>query len=187
MPCGKGVWQDQHNAYMSYGPRVARTLNAQWQLTAYSGIGLIHSCCNIKFTMPDIFDRVNLQQDSLQWDFKKYVPDVVTMCLGQNDGIQDSTTFCTAYVKFIKDVRGRYPKANLVMLTSPMGDTKLTTALKNYISGVEAKLLESGDRKVSHYFFSKQYHAGCDGHPSLEEHQLIANELSGYLKKLKGC
>lgn len=37
--CGKGVWQDQHNAYLSYGPTVARSFNAQWQLSAVSGIG----------------------------------------------------------------------------------------------------------------------------------------------------
>ncbi|HEY4786691.1 MAG TPA: hypothetical protein VIH57_11605, partial [Bacteroidales bacterium] len=33
--CGQGVWQDQHNAYMAYGPVVARKLNAQWHLTSY--------------------------------------------------------------------------------------------------------------------------------------------------------
>lgn len=32
VPCGKGVWQDQHNAYMSYGAIAARALNAQYHL-----------------------------------------------------------------------------------------------------------------------------------------------------------
>jgi lysophospholipase L1-like esterase len=186
VPCGKGVWQDQQNAYMAYGPRTARMLNAQWHLSSYSGIGLIHSCCNIKFAMPDIYDRLNFLQDSLKWNFSKYTPDVVTVCLGQNDGIQDSTTFCTAYVKFIQTIRGHYHKANVVMLTSPMGDEKLTVALKNYITGVENYLHAQGDAKVSHYFFQRQYTAGCDSHPSVEEHGLIANELTAYLKVLKG-
>jgi lysophospholipase L1-like esterase len=186
VPCGKGVWQDQHNAYMAYGPRTARMLNAQWHLSSYSGIGLIHSCCDIKFAIPDIYDRLNFLQDSLKWNFSKYTPDVVTICLGQNDGIQDSTTFCTAYIKFIQTIRGHYPKANVVMLTSPMGDEKLTVALKNYITGVENYLHAQGDAKVSHYFFQRQYTAGCDSHPSVEEHGLIANELTAYLKVLKG-
>ncbi|QJD96486.1 SGNH/GDSL hydrolase family protein [Mucilaginibacter robiniae] len=186
VPCGKGVWQDQHNAYMAYGPRVARMLNAQWNLTSYSGIGLIHSCCDIKFTMPDIFDRTNLLQDSLKWNFNKYVPDVVTVCLGQNDGIQDSTAFCSAYVKFIGQLRQHYPQADIVALTSPMGDEKLTAVLKKYILSIEADRQKNGDTKVHHYFFSRQYHSGCDSHPSLEEHGLIAAELGSYLKKLKG-
>jgi hypothetical protein len=186
VPCGKGVWQDQHNAYMAYGPRTARLLNAQWHLTSYSGIGLIHSCCDIKFTMPAIFGRVNLAQDSLKWNFSNYTPNVVTVCLGQNDGIQDSTTFCTAYVKFIQTIRGHYPKAHIVMLSSPMGDEKLTAVLKNYVTGVESYLHTRGEVKVSHYFFKGRYIGGCDSHPSVEEHGFIANELTAYLKVLKG-
>ncbi|RYE16228.1 MAG: acetyl xylan esterase [Sphingobacteriales bacterium] len=186
VPCGTGVWQDQHNAYMSYGPATARLLNSEWQLTAYSGIGLIHSCCGIKFTMPDIFDRVNLLQDSLKWDFKKYQPDVVTVCLGQNDGIQDSVAFCSAYVKFIKTLRKYYPGADVVCLSSPMGDEKLTSVLKNYITGVESFMRQNGDTKIHHYFFSRRYTGGCDTHPNIAEHKLIANELAAYIKKLKG-
>lgn len=186
VPCGKGVWQDQHNAYLAYGPRTARLLNAQWYLSSYSGIGLIHSCCDIKFAMPDIYERLNFLQDSLKWNFSKYPPDVVTVCLGQNDGIQDSTKFCSAYVDFVKTIRGHYPKASIVMLTSPMGDEKLTAALKNYINSVETNLHAQGDKQVSHYFFKGRYIGGCDYHPSVEEHGMIAKELTAYLKQLKG-
>jgi len=40
-----------------------------------------------------------LRGDTITWDFKAYQPDVVTICLGQNDGPkQDSTLFCSTYV-----------------------------------------------------------------------------------------
>ena len=39
VPCGKGNWEDQHNAYMSYGAQTARALKAQYHLTSASGIG----------------------------------------------------------------------------------------------------------------------------------------------------
>ena len=54
IPCGKGVWQDQHNAYLSYGPVTARALNAQYHLSAVSGIGLMRSCCNIFERRPSL-------------------------------------------------------------------------------------------------------------------------------------
>ena len=184
VPCGKGVWHDQHNAYMAYGPVTARTLNAQWHLSSVSGIGLIHSCCNLDITMPPVFDKIEMRGDSIPWNFKRYQPDVVTICLGQNDGIQDSTKFSTAYIDFIHQLRKHYPKAQLVLLTSPMADEKLKAVLKNQINGVLDFLKREGDKKISKYFFSRSYNGGCDYHPSLEEHQPIAAELTAYLKKL---
>lgn len=182
IPCGKGVWQDQHNAYLSYGPTIARNLHAQWTLSAVSGIGLIHSCCNLEIVMPQVFDKIEMRGDSLQWDFKKYQPDVVTVCLGQNDGVQDSVSFCSAYVKFVQTLRSHYPAAQIIMLTSPMGDATLTSVLKRYLSGIKATLRKK-DKKVDTYFYSKQYAHGCDYHPDLEEHQQIAKELGAFIKK----
>ena len=186
IPCGKGVWQDQHNAYMSYGAVTARKLHAQYHLSAVSGIGLMHSCCNLQIIMPQVFDKINMRDNAGVWDFKNYIPDVVTVCLGQNDGIQDSATFCNNYIAFIKQLRSHYPNASIVCLTSPMADSRLVTVMKNNLTSSVKKISQLGDRNISFFFFSKQYHNGCDGHPDLAEHQLIAAELSAYLKKLKG-
>lgn len=184
VPCGEGEWHDQHNAYLAYGPTVARALNAQWQLTAVSGIGLMRSCCNMNLVMPEIFDKVSLRENRIAWDFGRYQPDVVTVCLGQNDGIQDSVAFTRNYVRFLQTVRGKYPRAEIVCLTSPMGDAKLTAALKNYLTAVTAARVAEGDRKVHKFFFSRRYASGCDDHPSLAEHQLIAQELGAYLRTI---
>jgi lysophospholipase L1-like esterase len=186
IPCGKGQWQDQHNAYMSYGARTSRNLDAQWQLTALAGVGLVHSCCNMNIVMPQVYDKLILRGDSITWDFKKYTPDVVTICLGQNDGMQDSTKFCTAYVSFIQTIRQHYPKADIVCLTSPMGNAKLTVVLKRYITSITDNVNAKGDKKVSKYFFSRSFNSGCGGHPDMAEHELIANELTAYIKQLKG-
>ncbi|RPD44509.1 acetyl xylan esterase [Hymenobacter sediminis] len=184
VPCGKGEWHDQHNAYLAYGPTVARALNAQWQLTAVSGIGLMRSCCNMNLVMPQIFDKVSLRENKIAWDFSRYQPDVVTVCLGQNDGIQDSVAFTRNYVQFLQNVRGKYPRADIVCLTSPMSDAKLTAALKNYLTAVTSTLAAQGERKVHKFFFSRRYASGCDNHPSLTEHQLIAQELQAYLRTI---
>jgi lysophospholipase L1-like esterase len=185
IPCGKGVWEDQHNAYMSYGPLTARALNAQYHLSAVSGIGLMRSCCNMNIIMPPVFDKISMRNNEIVWDFKRYIPDVVTICLGQNDGIQDSTVFCNKYIAFIKQVRGYYPKATIICLTSPMADAGLRAVMEKYLISIVNTKNRSGDKQVYKYFFSKQYHNGCDGHPDLAEHRLIANELIAYIKKIK--
>jgi hypothetical protein len=181
--CGKGVWQDQHNAYLSYGPVTARALNAQYHLSAVSGIGLMHSCCKMDIIMPQVFDKVSMRNDTVVWNFKNYQPDVVTVCLGQNDGVQDSTAFCDNYISFIKRLRGYYPNATIICLTSPMADARLASFMKSVLMAIVNKMNKSGDKKITSYFFSKQYHNGCDYHPDLAEHRLIAKELTTFIKK----
>ncbi len=183
VPCGKGVWHDQHNAYMAYGPVTARALNAQYHLSAVSGIGLMHSCCNMNIIMPPVFDKVSMRNDTILWDFKKYQPDVVTICLGQNDGIQDSTAFSDNYISFIKQLRGYYPNSMFICLSSPMADASLAAFMKKVLTAVVGKVNTSGDKKVTSYFYTKQYHNGCDWHPDLAEHQQIAEELTAFIKR----
>ncbi|MGZ3810750.1 MAG: SGNH/GDSL hydrolase family protein [Mucilaginibacter sp.] len=185
IPCDRGQWYDQHNAYMSYGPRTSRALDAQWQLTAVAGIGLTHSCCNMDIVMPDVLDKMLLRDNKIQWDFTRYQPDVVTICLGQNDGIVDSAFFCNAYVRFIDTVRKYYPKADIICLNSPMANDELTPVLKRYLSGITAYENQQGDKKVYKYFFSKRYHNGCGGHPDLNEHENISDELTAYIRQVE--
>jgi len=183
--CGKGEWYDHHNAYMAYGPQTARALHAQWVISAVSGIGMIHSCCEMKILMPQVFDKMDMRDDSIPYNFDQYTPDIVTVCLGQNDGIQDSTAFCSAYVDFVKTIRSKYAKAKIVLLSSPMADDKLRAALKNYLSSIDEYLQQNGDKNIYKYFFEKQYNHGCDGHPSINEHKEIAAQLIHFIKENK--
>ncbi|HVS93221.1 MAG TPA: SGNH/GDSL hydrolase family protein [Mucilaginibacter sp.] len=185
-PCDAGAWYDQHNAYMSYGPRTSRMLDAQWQLTAVAGIGLTYSCCNMGIVMPEVFDKTLLRDNKIKWDFSRYQPDVVTMCLGQNDGIRDSVQFCSAYVRFIDTVRKVYPRADIICLNSPMANEKLTFALKNYLTAVVGRENTGGDKKVYKYFFSQRYFHGCGGHPDMDEQGRIADELTAYIRQVEG-
>ncbi|PJJ75540.1 GDSL-like lipase/acylhydrolase family protein [Thermoflavifilum aggregans] len=180
--CGKGAWYDQHNAYMSYGAVAARLLHAQWHLSAVSGIGLIHSCCQMQITMPQVYDKINMREDSLQWNFADYQPDVVTICLGQNDGIQDSAAFCSAYVQFIHTLRKVYPKAYFICLNSPMADERLNTVLKKYIQSVCAAIQKEGDARISYFFFTRRYYHGCGEHPDVQEQQEMGRLLAAYIR-----
>lgn len=186
VPCGGGEWHDQHNAYMSYGPLIARALNAQWHLSSVSGIGLIRSCCNMDITMPIVFDKVNMRNNTLDWNFKNYQPDVLSICLGQNDGVQDSLKFCSAYVNFIKGIRKHYSHTTILCITSPMADANLAGVLKNYLTGVVSFLQREGDKKIDTYFFSQRFNNGCDDHPDLHDHEEIASELTAKIRSITG-
>lgn len=186
VPCDKGQWYDQHNAYMSYGPMTARALNAQWYLSSVSGIGLVRSCCGMEMTMPQVYDKMEMRYNTNPWNFKDYQPDVVTVCLGENDGPQDSVMFTKAYVTFIGTLRKHYPQAQIVCLTSPMAEPRLNIMLQHYLAGITAYYKAQGDDKVSYYYISKPYMGGCGGHPTQEQHKEIAAELVAYLKTITG-
>ncbi len=184
IPCDKGQWYDQHNAWLSYGPITGRTLGAQWHLSAVSGIGLIRSCCNMNITMPQVYDKINMRADSVAWNSNDYHPDVITVCLGQNDGVVDSVAFCSAYVQFLEKIRAYHPKATIICLASPMANTTLNPVLQNYLTGIVSYMNNKGDKKISSYFFKKRYANGCGEHPDLKEHQQIAQELIAYVRKV---
>jgi lysophospholipase L1-like esterase len=178
--CGQGQVYDHANAYMAYGPVAARSLNAQWVLTSYSGIGLIHSCCDIKILMPEVVDEVNLSGsgDPGKWDFKRYQPDVVTVCLGQNDGSDNPDKFREAYVDFIHTLREDYPEAQIVCLTSPMADFNLAAMMTDNLKWVVDQVNQAGDKNVHYFVLSHNHNRGCGTHPDMAEDQQIAGELA---------
>jgi hypothetical protein len=65
-----------------------------------------------------------------------------------------------------------------------MADEKLKAVMKIQVTAVVNTLHKNGDKNTSYYFFSQSYNRGCDYHPDLNEHLLIAGELTRYLKKL---
>ncbi len=185
VPCKTGQWYDQHNAWNSYGAITARKLQAQWHLTSESGIGLIKSCCNKPYVMPAVFDKINLNRDSLSWNFSDFIPNLLIIELGQNDGLQDSSLFCNAYVNFIKNIRGDYPKAKILLLNSPMADDNLQAFLERSITSIKKSIVAEEGFSIYSYSFSRRYTGGCDSHPSLSEHKEMADEIIEYIKNNK--
>ncbi|UPZ36364.1 GDSL-type esterase/lipase family protein [Sphingobacterium sp. PCS056] len=180
IPCGTGEWSDQHDAYAAYGPILARSLHAKWQLTSYSGIGLMHSCCDLKFTMPDIYDKINLRDNRINWNFSTYQPDLVCVTLGQNDGFQPAELFIKNYIDFLKKLRQKYPKAEILCLSSPMADPEL----KSYFALQLPEIVKrADDTNINYYLFQKSYNSGCDSHPDAKEHVQIAQELEHAILK----
>lgn len=176
VPYGTGQWGDRHRAYLGYGPRVARMMNARWMLTSVSGIGLIHSCCDMDIVMPQVYDKISLRDNQFEYDFAEQAK-IICICLGQNDGIQDSTAFCSAYVDFISQVRKHNPAARIVLLSSPMADAELRPWQERMLLAIEANV-----NNIEHFFFSRQWKNGGGDHPDCEEHREIAVELYNYLR-----
>lgn len=195
--CGQGVYHDQHNAYYAYGPRVARALHTNFLMSSVSGIGIYRTWNMDSPSMPLVYEKESLSvEDSMHWDFKKYSPKIVSIALGTNDLSRgdgkhsrspfDSARFVKDYTAFVQLVKSKYPKATIALLSSPMATGGDRILLQNCLSAVKQNIdaLYAKDTKVALFFFEPMKAGGCTGHPSVEDHAVLAQQLVPFFKSL---
>jgi len=181
---GKGTWYDYHNAYFSYGASLAREFEADWILSAVSGIGMHHSCCGIKHTMPDVYEYIDFHPGNEKWSFR-IKPQVVFITLGQNDGSKSMKDYEKNYVAFIQQLRKRYPNSYFICSTSPMADRELKNKMNTSIQKIVRIQNAKGDNKVHSFSYKGIYTDGYDKHPTITQHQQMKNELLAFVRSLK--
>lgn len=197
VPCGTGQYHDQHNAYYAYGPVVSRSLGVNYILSSVSGIGVYRNWNSDGPAMPQVYEKVDFQNNNTQlWNFKTYSPKVVSIALGTNDfsngdGIKkrlpfDTTAFIGSYVKFIQLVKSKYANAQIALLSSPMVNGNSRVIFQNCLNSVKGKIdkLYPSDKPVAVFFFSPMQAHGCGGHPNIADHAIMASQLMPFFKKL---
>lgn len=197
VPCGTGQYHDQHNAYMAYGPRVARALGANFVLSSVSGIGLYRNWNSNGPTMPEVYEKVDFQAKNPQrWTFDTFTPQVVSIALGTNDFSNgdgkkerlpfDSAGYVSNYITFVQAVKSKYPKAQVALLSSPMINGKNREKLQNCLTAVKSNVdaANPSDKPVALHFFQPMRANGCGGHPNVADHGILAQELMPFFKKL---
>jgi len=196
-PCGAGVYHDQHNAYFAYGPRVARALSVDFILSSVSGIGIYRTWNMDGPSMPQVYEKTDFHVDSKRlWNFEAYKPAIVSIALGTNDLSDgdgkherspfDSAVFVSNYIKFVQLVKSKYAKATIALLSSPMINGEPRILLQNCLTAVKENIeaLYPSDKKVAVYFFKPMQARGCTGHPNVEDHAILAEELVSFFKAL---
>jgi hypothetical protein len=197
VPCGQGVYHDQHNAYMAYGPRVARALKVNYIVSSVSGIGIYRNWNSDGPTMPQVYTKTDFQQQGTQeWNFSTYTPQVVSIALGTNDFSHgdgktprlpfDSAVFVDKYIQFVQLVKSKYPSAQIALLSSPMVGGSSGQLLQHCITAVKQRIdaLYTTSKPVALYFFKPMQPGGCTYHPSVQDHAVLAGELTPFFKKL---
>ena len=197
MPCGVGEYHDYTNAYMAYGPQVAKALNANFILSCVSGIGIYRTWNKEEPSMPQVYEKTNFQvPDSQLWNFSLYTPKIVSIALGTNDLSDgdgknsrapfDSSKFVNAYTGFVKLIHSKYSGAQIVLLSSPMINGNKKTKLENCLTAVKTNIdaLHLLKKPVAIYFFKPMQARGCSGHPSVKDHAILAKELTPFFRKL---
>ena len=193
LACDAGEWYDQHNAYMAYGPRVARALNVNYRLNCVSGMGMYRNWNDEdQPVMPDVYDNMRLNADSTQKvDFSGKAPAIVSIALGTNDlsygdGKKlrkdfDQEKFVNNYVEFVDHIFHLYPNTQVALLSSPMVGEKKKPVLEESLQKVKSHF---NNKPIVIFNFQKMNGQGCATHPDLRGHQQMSQALIPFFRNL---
>lgn len=179
--------------YKSYAAITARHFDAEYYCTARSGIGVMVSW--FPLTMPEMYDRLDANNPQSKWDFSKYTPDVVVINLFQNDAAlvnhpehpefkarfgtikPEPAVIIKAYETFVKNIRLKYPKAQIICALGSMDASRPDLPWSGYIKQAVSNLK---DKNIYALIFPVK---STPGHPSAKEQQDMANQLISFINK----
>jgi hypothetical protein len=179
------------NNYISYAALVARHYNAQYSFIAKSGIGVMFGYYNEN--MGQIFDRLNPMNPNSKWDFSKYTPEVIVINLFQNDaslmrsptraefiakfpnGPPEAPYIINSYKELLKSIRSKNPTSQIICALGNMDATKEGSPWPGYIQSAVDQL---NDKKVFVHMFP---YKNTPGHPTIKEHQTMADDLIKFI------
>ncbi|MHB8962502.1 MAG: SGNH/GDSL hydrolase family protein [Saccharofermentanales bacterium] len=168
----------EENGYLAYGSILARRMDAQAHLLAWSGIGVLQNNDGRSInTMPKIYELTAPGVNRTSWDFTSYQPDIILVNLGTNDMASNAPPedFKAAYIDFIALIRKNNPDAAIFCTMGAMG-TRLVPSMEEAVESIQL----AGDGKVISIPMPQQLASdgyGADGHPSLATHEKMADFL----------
>lgn len=205
--CAEDNWGvPYHDAHKAFGAVSARMLDADYQIAAVSGIGLIRNYSSNPVDdlrpLPEVYDSLFLEdEESPEWDPKDFVPDAVLIALGTNDfspgddyqndmfdedarAKMDIDDYVDAYVEFVDKLRSDdyYPDAEIFLVGSPMlGDDyppgyTSRSDFQAALAAVEAHYVNDGVENVHTVGVHRTTGTGCGTHPSAREHLDVARD-----------
>ncbi|HEY6528197.1 MAG TPA: SGNH/GDSL hydrolase family protein [Cellvibrionaceae bacterium] len=183
------------DSQLAFGPLVAKHFNADYQVNAYSGQGVVRNYSGI---LPET--NLILRYPYALHDMKtvyannNWHPQVIVVGLGTNDfstALQPNerwqsraalqNDFVANYVEFIKQLHSKNRSANFVLMASDQMQGEVASQMQK----VAAQLRAAGVTQLQAIEFKHLSYSGCHGHPSVKDGQLLAKLLIEHLNALK--
>jgi hypothetical protein len=172
------------NIDKGFAPAIARHFAAQYITTCRSGSGMVCDWQgNPNESIPNRFDRTIMEASEPKWDFNRWIPEVVVICLGLNDhsGLRNkngvvtddkSALFRKTYHDFLGTIRRVYPHVTIVAVAAfPVW---IRTNVKQVVDEEKA----SGTQDIYYTRFD-EFPGGyvANGHPTVATHQKMAAQI----------
>ena len=173
----------------AFGPLTAKHFDADYQINAYSGRGVVRNYDGVAPGVPlpalypyELFDRKTAYSDPA-WH-----PQLIVVGLGGNDfstPLHPTEKWATrealaadyeaSYVAFLKNVRARNPKAYLLI------ESYKASEAGPHIDNVVAKLKAEGETRIDSVMIGDFELTGCDWHLNVKDDQKISAQMTAWI------
>lgn len=179
----------------AFGPLTAKYFHAAYRINAYSGEGIARNYdgSRPKKTLP-YFYKYALYDDATEANDDGWTPEVVVIGLGTNDfstpltpgekwdsRVALGTNFINRYVKFVKHLHKKWPKAHFILMADKDGTGERIDNTRPVY-----KKLKEDDIPVELLPFGGLTYRACDGHPSAADHITLSKLLISRISLLPG-
>ncbi len=186
--CTSEQVHDLTDSQRAFGPVLARRLNADYRLVAFSGFGVVRNYNGTSpgQSLPAIYDRAIPDDPAHRLGADGWRPQVVVINLGTNDFSTplnpgepwaDQAALRAAYrdryVAFARMLMARQPRAKFVLMGSD--------AFYDLVSEVATTLNDPA--RIATARFGGLAVTGCDYHPSLADHEAMAKLVQATLDR----
>jgi lysophospholipase L1-like esterase len=175
------------NSSASWARVAAEACQAELQLLAYSGYGLVRNYgAKTKRSddpVPFYYPRTVLQETT-PWPRERYVPDLSVVYLGTNDHNTephpDAKAFEDAYAAFLEQVREGRPKLK-ILIAYPNDNGPLCQRAKEVVASEQAVGRWVEGLPLT---WPGQEGLGCDWHPKVATHDQWGAAAAAQIKKM---
>ena len=171
---------------------VAGHFNAEYHTTCRSGSGMV---CDWRgdttVNIPNIFDRALMELPQPKWNFAEWIPQTVVICLGLNDfsglknkeGIvseEKAAFFRAGYHTFLQRLRDVYPGVKILAVAA------YPEWIRTNVRRIVEEEQKNGRSDIFYGTFD-DFPGGyvANGHPTVETHRKIADQLIGIMEHVK--
>ena len=190
------------NPLKAYGVLTAQKLDCDYNLVAWSGIGILSSWIPPEAEEPNTDKLISTRYPFVDfelyqkkgwvpnetYDYEKDCCDLIVVNLGTNDAsyTRDNTEriqrFRKAYREFLRYLRLTHKNIPIVCTSGAMTQL-LCTEIEKVIETVRE---QDKDELISYMKFTLPYdedNEGAVGHPSIRKHEVMAEELADWIRK----
>jgi lysophospholipase L1-like esterase len=179
------VWSTTDSS-AAFGPKVARHYDADFQVNAISGRGIVRNYDGSDGDPLPIAYPFVLLDHATRYANPAWRPQVIVIALGTNDfstplhagekwATRDAlhADYESTYVKFLEDLRARNPGAYFVIWATELAEREIQVEANKVVELRKSR----GDRRIEFLPVDGLAMTGCNWHPSVTDDDVIAAKL----------